>query len=96
MLTDRNHGSVVREILVGCKYAHLLSDADGADEKIGVRALNPSTTALIRELTGGFKVLLRGREILKCLRPVSEPREPHGIRDAGEQFPSYWTDHRNA
>src|SRR5437879_3352422 len=74
------------EILIGRKNGNVVTQGQGAEEKIGVRALNPFGAAEVKELRGAFIVPCFDRKVSEVTKRVLDPAKLRRIGEARQNF----------
>lgn len=83
------------EITIRGEDGDIVSRRYGADDKVGIRALNPVAATEIEESSGGFVIAGCYLKIGKCPQMFAEFPELRLVFDSREEFLSYRSDYRD-
>ena len=100
-VADRVHTNledlrVAGEVAIRGEHGHPPAHGNGANQKIGIGALNASTAAKIEKSRSEFIVFSLQLQIRKSTQSFAQPFALFPSANPGKQFLSDWPDHRHA
>ena len=93
MERERNEPAIAAKIGIGCKDWYVKTYCGGANQEVGIGALDSVSTADIEKLRAAFKIVLFQRSIRKSMQMLHQTQELCFLSNSGKNFLPHRTQH---